>query len=153
MLLSDFISSLWSNELGAYLFYAAISFTDSFLHKIVSLTNSSLLILRGLKGWCNSLVTPEIYSTIAIAWTTAWPIFTAHKRRLGKGHVFTPVCLSTGRKGYYDVTSCYGQHSPNSTHPSSRWCPSKRSNVLLIKTVMLIVCLKRSLSLTKCSLI
>ena len=77
------------------------------------------------------------------------PIFTASKRSLGKGNVFTHVCLSTGRKGFYDVTSCYGQHSPNSTHPPPRWCPSKRSNVLLIKTVMLMVRVNEVLALQK----
>ena len=47
--------------------------------------------------------------------TLKFVIISPHKRSLGQGNVFTPVCLS--RRGRcYDVTSCYRQHHPPGQH-------------------------------------
>ena len=69
-------------------------------------------------------------------------IFTARKRSLRQGNVSTPVCLSTGGRECYDVTSCCGQHLPlpPGQHPSPWTAPPQPTPVNKLVVRILLEC-------------
>ena len=85
------------SRLKHYLPAASLAGSNNPVLDVVLCVDAQNCLSHSELNWC----TGALFQFPVILGVT---IFTAHKRSSGQGNIFIPICLSTGGKGYYDVS-------------------------------------------------